>query len=124
MEKSIFSKVEKRFMIVYFLLNSVALAVNYFGFNLSYTHYSYEVPPNSVKTWLIRRTFYFFTPSDGQSFYYEANKKEIYPFVDFYESSPDGLVNYFNGIFAYYDTTEFFIYMIPLIIFIVYKKFW
>ena len=125
MKKLILSKFQKRFLIIYLFINIIALTVNYFGFNLKYTYGSYEVPPNSVNSWWVNRIFYIFTNSDGTpQFIYDENKNNLYPFVDFYTSDDRGLEHTFVGMFAYYDTTEFFVYLIPLLIFIVYKKFW
>ena len=118
------TKFQKRIILIYVFLNIFALTVNYLGFNLKYKYGSYEVPPNSTQDWWVTREFYLFTNSTGDFDFEQMNKKHLYPFVDFNKSDDRGLKHTFRGLFPYYDTTEFVVYLIPVLVFIGYKKFW
>lgn len=98
-----FSIKERKIIVILMLVNCFALFVNYFGLSLKFKVDNYY--------------FCFFTNSVRSSYYYGGNlelfeqykwEKKFYPFVNFYDSWHGGY--YFNGLFPYFDYTEFLVY--------------
>jgi hypothetical protein len=111
------SRKEIRVMIVLMLINTFALFVNYFALS---PRLSNESGYKAIR---------LFTNSTQNGMYpftsnYDYNHFDnFYPFVKFYYNDQNyGLI--FNGIFPYYDTSEFFVYTILIVGVMVIKKIW
>lgn len=100
MEKFIFSKGERRFIIILMIINSLALFVNYFELRGQ-----------------IKNCTRVFTNS-GE--YTINNKDYFFPFVNEFTDKKDCFI----GIFPYYDTSEFFVYTILIFGLVIVKKIW
>ena len=107
---------EKRVVLILMLLNTFALFTNYFGLSYKLNDTS-ELFTKSVGVQESYRTSIL---DDGN--YLTTNKEKFYPFIDFY----DGYYNNytFRGIFAYYDTTEFFFYTLLIFGILLIRKIW
>lgn len=111
------SKIEIRATIVLMIINAFALFVNYFGLSPKFEN------ENGYKT--IRL---FTSATNGTLYPYNSNydvshADNFYPFVKFYGNS-QSFGFYFNGIFPYYDMSEFVVYTVLIFGVLFIKKLW
>jgi hypothetical protein len=122
MSKIKFTLKERKIITVLMIVNCFALFVNYFGLSPKIKNevggYYKCLLTNSINTYYS----YDYNSNNLEHYNYEFYKIKInfYPFVDFYGSSNNDF--YFNGIFPYYDYTEFFVYTLAIFGFFVIRK--
>lgn len=101
------------------LINSFALFVNYFGlspkFKSESDNYYFCLFTNSIKS----DSFYSYQSNIEKYTEYKW-EENFYPFVKFYSSWYDGF--YFNGLFPYFDYTEFLVYSLLIFGYFILKK--
>ena len=116
-----FTDKEKKIILILMLINCFALFVNYFGLSpkIKNSDNDYYICffTNSVKT-----EGYYGSAYGTNLVHYSPHKFEsnFYPFVDFYKSWYDGY--YFNGVFPYFDYTEFLVYTLLIFSFFISRK--
>lgn len=116
-----FTLKERRIIIILMLVNSIALFVNYFGLSPKFKSgnnddYYFCALTNSVRSeYPISRY-----NTNLISFNEHLMKDNFYPFVKFYSSWYDGF--YFNGLFPYFDYTEFLVYSLLIFGYFILKK--
>nr|WP_288980830.1 hypothetical protein [uncultured Allomuricauda sp.] len=122
MKKITVSTKERRFIIVFMIINCIALFVNVFEFN-------------SFKDFYKDRYYYFtdngkFDAVDINKTYFgptKTSKDFFYPFIDFTESTFSTTANIkwkFRGIFPDFDYTEFIVYTIIIFGVVFLRKVW
>ena len=110
------SKTEKRVILILMIINSFALFTNYFGI-------SYKINDTSelfTKSVGIQESYRTDIHDEGN--YLTTNKEHFYPFVDFYDGYYKTYT--FRGIFAFYDTTEFFVYTLVIFGIVLIRRIW
>ena len=118
-----FTDKEKKIILILMLINCFALFVNYFGLSPKIKN-----SDNDYYVCLFTNSATNFSVVDGHYLdatnleRYKAYKFEenFYPFVKFYHSWYDNF--YFNGLFPYYDYTEFLVYTLLIFSFFISRK--
>ena len=126
------NKVKRRIIIIYILVNVIALFTNYFQLPIGFA----ENKGSDIENNIGKYKYYVFTDASvrddirAESGLNYLNGKEkhfnqsatshFYPFVLFYDSS----LERFRGLFPDYDFTEFAFYISILLIMIFIKKLW
>jgi hypothetical protein len=108
---------QKRFIIIFMLINLFALFVNFFQLSPVYRYYSEE--------YSTKHLVYFFTDAEYHH-YNHLIDKEFWPFVEFYteDTSSAYIGSVFRGIFPDFDFSEFAVYTFIIFGFIFIKKIW
>lgn len=119
MSKIKFTLKERKIVTVLMLVNCFALFVNYFGLSPKIKNEIGEdykcLFTNSIIT-----SNYGGNNLENYNHEFYKFKNRFYPFVEFYDTSSDDF--YFNGIFPYYDYTEFFVYTLAIFGFFIIRK--
>ena len=132
----------RRFTIIYFLINFIALGTSSLNLNVGYLKKEYIMKSKELIEYEVNRNqildatveYYIFTGGDENSEKKDKNIDHFWPFINFYNKGlvrswfPSGNLYSFRitfwGIFKYYDFTEFIFYCsIPFIILLI-KKLW
>ena len=115
-----FTLKERRVIILLMLINCFALFVNYFGisprFKNENDNYYFCLFTNSTKS----SDSYMFYQSNLERYSEHKWEENFYPFVDLYDSWYDGF--YFNGVFPYFDHTEFVVYSLLIFGYFILRK--
>ena len=113
-----FTLKERKLITMLMVINSFALFVNYFGLSPKIrsgnTEYYLCLFTNAVKN-----DKYLHRTNLVQYNSYEFEDK-FFPFVKYYSSWYEG--SYFNGIFPYYDISEFLVYTLVIFGFFILRK--
>ena len=116
-----FTLKERRIIMILMLVNSIALFVNYFGLSPKFKSdykddYYFCVFTNSIRSQYPISEY----GTNLRSFNEHLIQDNFYPFVNFYSSWYDGY--YFNGLFPYFDYTEFLVYSLLIFGYFILKK--
>lgn len=108
-----FTLKEKKIITTLMIINFFALFVNYFGLSINFKHnsdnYYICLFTNAKKQYSISIDEVY-SGTNLKVYTTENWTPEFYPFVRFYGKWYDGF--YFNGLFPYYDYTEFLVYSV------------